>query len=58
MKRLAKAYKQRELADAAYSLYERFRPSVPEGATGWGALGVLDLGVIQRLSKESRSKTK
>jgi hypothetical protein len=43
---LAKCY---ALADVAYSLYERFRPEIPEGKKGWGAKGELDLGLIQRL---------
>jgi hypothetical protein len=55
MQRLAKAYKPRELAYAAYSLYERFRPSVPEGAKGWNATGNLDLGIIERLAKRQTS---
>ena len=55
MQRLAKAYKPRELAYAAYSLYERFRPSVPEGAKGWGAAGNLDLGIIEGLAKKQKS---
>ena len=52
MQKLAKAYKPRELAHAAYSLYERFRPSIPEGKKGRGAKGDLDLGLIGRLAKE------
>jgi hypothetical protein len=31
MTRLAKSYPPAELAQAAYALYERFRPAVPEG---------------------------
>jgi hypothetical protein len=52
MQRLAKAYGPGELAHAAYALYERFRPSIPEGVKGWGAKGDLDLGLIGRLAKE------
>jgi hypothetical protein len=52
MKKLAKAYKPRELAVRAYPLYERFRPTIPEGVKGWGARGDLDLGLIERLAKE------
>jgi hypothetical protein len=52
MKKLAKAYKSNELAKRAYALYERFRPSIPEGVKGWGAKGDLDLGLIERLGKE------
>jgi hypothetical protein len=36
MQKLAKAYTHQELADHAYSLYERFRPAIPEGVKGWG----------------------
>src|SRR5271166_4537099 len=44
LQKLAKAYKPQELAQEAYTLYERFRPSIPEGVKGWGAKGDLDLG--------------
>jgi hypothetical protein len=49
---LAQAYNPEELAEEAYLLYERFRPTVPEGAKGWGAKGELDLALIHRLAKE------
>jgi hypothetical protein len=49
MMKLARAYPPRELAEQAYPLYERFRPSVPEGVKGWGAKGDLDLGLIGRV---------
>lgn len=52
MQRLAKSYKPKELAGEGYKLYERFRPSIPEGVKGWGAKGDLDLGLIVRLAKE------
>jgi hypothetical protein len=51
MEKLAKAYKPQELAHAAFSLDEQFRPTVPEGVKGWGAKGDLDLGVIEGLVK-------
>jgi hypothetical protein len=51
MTTLAHAYRPRELAAEAFSLYERFRPVVPEGVRGWGAKGVLDLRQILRLAK-------
>jgi hypothetical protein len=51
MMKLVRAYKPRELAQAAYPLYERFRPSIPAGKKGWGAKGILDLGKIKDLSK-------
>jgi hypothetical protein len=53
MERLAKAYKPKELAGKAYSLYEEFRPEIPAGRKGWGAEGDLDLGLIGRLAKET-----
>ena len=49
--KLAKAHTPKELADRAFSLYEQFRPSIPEGAKGWGAKGELDVGVIERMAK-------
>jgi hypothetical protein len=49
MRRLAKSFKPKELADIAFRVYERFRPALPEGVKGWGARGDLDLGVIERL---------
>ena len=51
MQGLAKSYDRQTLADVAYSLYERFRPEIPEGKKGWGAKGELDLGLIQRPGK-------
>ena len=50
MEKLAKAYKPKELAGKAYSLYEAFRPPIPEGERGWGAKGDLDLGRIENLA--------
>jgi hypothetical protein len=52
MERLAKSYGPKPLAEAAFSLYERFRPAIPEGVKGWGAKGELDLGVIEGLADE------
>jgi hypothetical protein len=51
MTTLAKAYKPDNLAVDAYSLYVKFRPSVPEGEKGWGAKGELDLGLIRSLAR-------
>ena len=50
MTALAKAYPPRKLAGQAYSLYESFRPGVPEGEKGWGAKGGLDLDRIRSLA--------
>jgi hypothetical protein len=51
MESLAKGYNPERLAVDAYGLYEKFRPTVPEGEKGWGAKGELDLGFIRSLSK-------
>jgi hypothetical protein len=53
MQRLARSLQPKELAHDAYPLYERFRPSIPEGVKGWGAKGHLDLGLIEGLRKET-----
>jgi hypothetical protein len=47
MAHLAASYRPEELADIAFKLYERFRPSVPQGVEGWGAEGKLDLSAIR-----------
>jgi hypothetical protein len=52
MEKLARAYRPKVLAEKAYSLYELFRPAIPEGTRGWGARGDLDLGLIARLAKQ------
>jgi len=49
MEVLARAFKPEELAQQAYSLYERFRPQIPRGKRGWGAKGELDLDMIRSL---------
>jgi len=51
MEKLASAYKPEQLAGKAYSLYEKFRPEIPEGQKGWGAAGELDLDYIRSLAK-------
>jgi hypothetical protein len=51
MQHLARAFAPDELASAAYSLYERFRPSIPPGKRGWGAKGTLDLDLIRSLAR-------
>jgi hypothetical protein len=52
MRELAKSFKPEQLAPRAFWLYERFRPSIPEGVTGWGAKGSLDLERIRGLASE------
>jgi hypothetical protein len=51
MKALARAYPPQTLAAKAYGLYEKFRPSIPEGKKGWGAAGTLDPSKIRSLAK-------
>ena len=50
MRELANSIKPDELAERGFSLYEQFRPQIPEGASGWGAKGELDLGLIRKLA--------
>jgi hypothetical protein len=47
---LANALDPDDLAQQGFSLYEQFRPQIPEGVGGWGAKGELDLGRIRRLA--------
>ena len=49
MAELAAAFEPEELHRRGFQLYERFRPGVPAGERGWGALGVLDLATIRAL---------
>jgi len=50
MKKLALSMTPTRLAGEAYRLYEKFRPSVPAGVSGWGAAGKLDLDQIISLA--------
>ena len=56
MKKLAAAFSRDELATKAYALYEKFRPRIPEGTTGWGAKGELDLGALAKLAPGSSKR--
>jgi hypothetical protein len=40
----------------AYAAYERFRPSIPDGASGWGTAGTLSLPLIASLAEELRPR--
>jgi hypothetical protein len=51
MHELARSFDEKELAEKAYMLYEKFRPEIPEGKKGWGARGELDLKMIRSLKK-------
>jgi hypothetical protein len=53
MASLAASFGPDELAVNAFSLYERFRPAIPEGVRGWGAKGVLNLKKILSLAKKA-----
>ncbi len=53
MRELAEAFEPEELAEVAFSLYEQFRPEVPEGVRGWGAKGELRLDRIRGLAKQA-----
>jgi hypothetical protein len=48
---LAGSLPPRDLTVQAYALYEKFRPEIPAGVSGWGAAGVLDFNAIEELSK-------
>jgi hypothetical protein len=51
MRALAKSAPPARLATEAFHLYEKFRPSIPAGVSGWGAAGRLDLDAIRRLAE-------
>jgi hypothetical protein len=53
METLAKAYPRAQLETIAYSLYEKFRPAIPEGKKGWGVKGELDLDLITSLASKT-----
>ena len=47
---LAKSLPPSELAEKAYTLYEKFRPEIPPGKKGWGVSGKLDLDLIRKMA--------
>ncbi len=49
MAALAGSFETDELTEAAYSLYEKFRPQIAPGKRGWGQKGTLDLDLIRSL---------
>jgi hypothetical protein len=55
MRALADSFKPAELAAVAFSLYERFRPDVPDGVRGWGVKGELDLTRLESLKPSRRT---
>jgi hypothetical protein len=50
MRKLANTLKPDELAHKGFGLYEQFRPQIPDGLSGWGAKGELDIGLISELA--------
>lgn len=56
MTTLVHAYRPRELVAEAFTLYEAFRPAIPEGVKGWGAKGALDLRRIYPLANGKNSQ--
>jgi hypothetical protein len=53
MRALAESISPRRLEQDAFSLYEEFRPRIPEGVKGWGAKGVLDLARLRGLARRT-----
>jgi len=50
MRDLAKSFPPQQLSEIAFNLYEKFRPAIPAGVTGWGAKGTLDTARIRSLA--------
>ena len=50
MLELAKSLPPSQLAEKAYTLYEKFRTEIPPGKKGWGASGKLDLDLIRKMA--------
>jgi hypothetical protein len=50
MAELAAAYEPGDLNRRGFRLDEGFRPAVPAGESGWGALGELDLDAVRALA--------
>jgi len=51
MAALAGSFGKDDLTEAAYELYEKFRPKIAAGKRGWGQKGELDLEVIRSLAR-------
>ena len=52
MTKLARSRAPAKLATEAFQLYEKFRPMIPAGVSGWGKAGVLDLTKIEKLASK------
>ena len=48
MLELAKSLPPSQLAERAYTLYEKFRPEISPGKKGWRTSGKLDLDLTAR----------
>ena len=57
MRRLAASLPADELNGVGFRLYERFRPEVPEGVSGWGAKAELRIDAIERAGDRPWSAT-
>ncbi|MCJ7821856.1 MAG: hypothetical protein MUQ26_02025 [Armatimonadetes bacterium] len=51
MAALAGSFGKDDLTEAAYELYEKFRPKIAAGKRGWGQKGELDLDLIRSLAR-------
>ena len=49
---LAKSFRPEQLRTNAFSLYEQFRPAIPQGVKGWGAKGTLDIDRVRSLASQ------
>jgi hypothetical protein len=47
IEQLAARFEPADLQRRGFRLYERFRPDVPAGESGWGAKGELDLNKVR-----------
>ena len=50
MLELVKSLPPSQLAEKAYTLYEKLRPEIPPGKKEWGASGKLDLDLIRKMA--------
>lgn len=53
METLASAYGPEGIGEAAYGLYEQFRPKIAPGKRGWGQKGQLSLALIRALAERA-----
>jgi hypothetical protein len=51
MAELAAGYGPDELHRRGFRLYEQFRPGVPAGERGWGAVGELDIAMVRAAAR-------